>query len=116
MICMRRRDFITLLGGAAVTLGPRTARAEQRSMPLVGFLHGYSASGGAQFADTFRKTLSESGFVQGRNVAIEYRWGDARTEHFAALVSELVQRKPDVILVGGSLDLVLAAKAATSTI
>jgi ABC-type uncharacterized transport system substrate-binding protein len=107
---MRRREFITLLGGAAAAW-PFAARAQAN--PVVGVLHSGSAAAFAPFMVAFRRGLQEGGFAEGQNVTIEYRWAENQYDRLAAMAAELVQRQPAAIYAGGS---VRAAKAATSTI
>jgi putative tryptophan/tyrosine transport system substrate-binding protein len=110
---MRRRDFIKLIGGAATW--PAAAWAQQSPAPVVGFLRDTSADGGRQFAAAFRQGLRETGFVEGQNVTIDYRWSDGQSERLPALAADLVRRRVSLI-VGSAIGATLAAKAATSTI
>ena len=111
---MRRREFVTLLGGAAAAW-PLAARAQQASkLPTIGFLGGTSPSVVSQSVAAFVQRMHELGWVEGRNIAIEYRWAEGRSERFAEIAAEFVRLKVDVIVtVGGA---VLDAKRATSVI
>src|SRR5436309_12903986 len=114
MLDLRRRQFITLLGGAAAAW-PLAARAQQAGkLPTIGFLVAGTPSSHGQWVAAFVQRLRELGWVEGRNVAIEYRWAEGRPERYAEIATEFVQLKVDVIVTTGGA--VLAAKQATSVI
>ena len=110
---MKRREFITLLGGVAAAW-PLTAQAQQ-PLPVIGFLNSSSPDGYAPMASAFRQGLKETGYVDGHNVAIEYRWAEGRNDRLPSFVADLVQRKVNVIA-ATTTAAALAAKAATTTI
>ena len=113
---MKRRDFITLLGGAAMPLAlPIIARGQQQAMPVVGFLRRTAAADAVHLVRAFREGLGELGFVEGQNVAIEYRWADHQPNRLPALAAELVRRRVSVIASTDS-HATLASKDATSSI
>jgi putative ABC transport system substrate-binding protein len=111
---MRRRDFLLLTGGAVIA--PRALRAEQKAMPVIGYLNATSPGPYAPNVVAFLEGLGEAGWVEGENVAIEYRWAENHNDRLPAFAADLVRRQVDVIVAGGGLVAVLAAKSATSTI
>jgi putative tryptophan/tyrosine transport system substrate-binding protein len=111
---MRRREFIALIAGTPLTW-PLGARAQQPAMPVVGFLHNESPDANAGWLRAFHQGLSQPGFVEGRNVTIEYRWAESQYDRLPALAADLVRRQVRVIVAGATQSAV-AAKAATTTI
>jgi putative tryptophan/tyrosine transport system substrate-binding protein len=112
---MRRREFITLIGSAA-TAWPLTARAQQPAMPVIGFMHTLSREIVASYVTAFHQGLKETGYVEGQNVAIEYRWAQGHYDRLPELAADLVRRKVSVIAAAGGDPSPQIARAATQTI
>src|SRR5437899_7280983 len=112
---LKRRDFLTLLG-CATAAWPLAAQAQQSAMPVIGFFHLTSLETNRENLAAFRGGLGDTGYIEGKNVAIEYRWAHGRNDRLATLAAELVRLQVSVIVVPETTNGALAAKAATQTI
>jgi putative ABC transport system substrate-binding protein len=112
---VKRRDFIAQLGGTAA-VWPLAVRAQQPAMPVIGFLHGSTPQGDAGAVAGIKEGLKEAGFIENKNVTIEYRWAEKHFDRLPALAADLIRRGPAVIIVGGGSAAAVAVKAATSTL
>ena len=112
---MLRRKFITLFGGAAA-IWPLAASAQQPTVPVIGFLSGATFETMREYVVAFHRGLADAGFVEGRNLAVEYRWAEGHNDRLPALATDLVRRGVAIIVVGASTPGALAAKAVTQTI
>ena len=112
---MQRREALATLAGAVVAW-PLAARAQQKAMPVIGFIHSGSPGPAADFVAAFRQSLSDNGYAEGQNVSIEYRWADGHFDRLPGMAAELVARRVDVIVAAGGSPPTIAAKGATTTI
>jgi putative tryptophan/tyrosine transport system substrate-binding protein len=112
---MRRRDFITLVGGAAAAQ-PLLGHAQQPGQPLIGFLSAGAPAMEGRDAAAFRRGLSEAGYIEGQNITIEYRWANFQVRLLAELAANLVRHRPNAIVATGATSAALAVKSVTSTI
>src|SRR5262249_60615756 len=110
---MRRREFVTLIGSAAV-VWPLAARAQQPNVPVIGYIGSTSPGPYADRIGVFRQGLNETGFVEGRNVAIEFRWAENKFDRMPALIADLVRQQVAVIAMAGSTSGAVAAEGATT--
>jgi putative ABC transport system substrate-binding protein len=113
---MRRREFIKVIAGSVAVAWPISARAQQSPLPVIGFLHSATADAYKPMTGAFRKSLSDAGYFEPQNIAIEYRWAEGELDRLPELAADLVRRQASVIFTGGGSDPCLAAKAATSKI
>src|SRR5260370_26932039 len=113
--CIGRRQFITLLGGAAVAW-PLAARAQQPATPVIGYLSGAMFELMHEDVAALHRGVADAGYIEGGNVSVEYQWADGHNDRLPAQAAELVRRRVDIIVVGGSTPGALAAKAATQTV